>query len=152
MKRIGSPKNGNILAFFTKCRESPVRAFRKKTPISVRRCRGGGGGSKGGTDNVRSFVTFLHWWLPLMWLFCFCRSAFPTWCSRLSRGWDIPTLLLTRSSIQYSIGEIYINSKFKIKYSIGEKSPFFIFTNFISLYTPYQPKIAIQSIPIHIQS
>ena len=51
--------------FFAKCRESSVRAFRKKTPISVRRCRGGGGGAKAGTDKVRSFVTFLHLWLPL---------------------------------------------------------------------------------------
>ena len=39
-----------------------------------------------------------------------------------------------------------------LTYSIGEKSPFFIFTNFIPLYTSYQPKITIQSIPIHIQS
>ena len=31
----------------------------KKTPISVRRC-GEGGGAKGGTEKVRSFVTFLH--------------------------------------------------------------------------------------------
>ena len=53
---IGSPKNGNIRAFFAKCRESPVLAFRKKTPISVRRCQGGG--AKGGTEKVRSFVTF----------------------------------------------------------------------------------------------
>ena len=30
MKRIGSPKNGNIRIFFAKCRESSVRAFRKK--------------------------------------------------------------------------------------------------------------------------
>ena len=29
----------------------------KKTPISVRRC-GEGGGPKGGTEKVRSFVTF----------------------------------------------------------------------------------------------
>ena len=42
MKKIGSPKNGNICAFFAKCRESSVRAFRKKTPISVRRCGEGG--------------------------------------------------------------------------------------------------------------
>ena len=56
MKRIGSSKNGNIRAFFAKCRESSVRAFRKKTPLSVRRC--GGGGAKGGTEKVRSFVTF----------------------------------------------------------------------------------------------
>ena len=48
MKRIGSPKNGNIRALFAKCRESPVRTFRKKTPISVRR----------GTEKVRSFFTF----------------------------------------------------------------------------------------------
>ena len=34
MKLIGSPKNGNICAFFAKCRESQVRAFRKRTPIS----------------------------------------------------------------------------------------------------------------------
>ena len=32
MKRIGSPKHGNIRAFFAKCRESPVRTFRKKDP------------------------------------------------------------------------------------------------------------------------
>ena len=63
MKRIGSPKNGNIRAFFAKCRESPVRAFRKKTPISVRRC---GGGAKGGTEKVRSFVTFLYGRPPLV--------------------------------------------------------------------------------------
>ena len=50
MKRIGSPKNGNIRAFFAKCRESPGRAFRKQTPIS--------GGAKGDTEKVRSFVTF----------------------------------------------------------------------------------------------
>ena len=56
MKRIGSPKNGNMRAFFAKCRESSVRAFRKKTPISVRRC--GEGGAKGGAEKVRSFVTF----------------------------------------------------------------------------------------------
>ena len=35
MKKIGFPKNGNIHAFFAKCRESPVRAFR---------CGGGLGG------------------------------------------------------------------------------------------------------------
>ena len=49
--------------FFAKCRKSPVRAFRKKTPISVRRC--GGGGAKGGTEKVRSFVIFFYGWLPL---------------------------------------------------------------------------------------
>ena len=54
---IGSPKNGNILTSFAKCRESPVRAFRKKTPISVRRCQGGV--AKGGTEKVCSFVTIL---------------------------------------------------------------------------------------------
>ena len=43
--------------FYAKCRESPVRTFRKKTPISVRRC-GEGGGAKGCTEKVRSFVTF----------------------------------------------------------------------------------------------
>ena len=37
--RIYPPK---VITFFAKCRESPVRAFRKKTPISVRRCGGGG--------------------------------------------------------------------------------------------------------------
>ena len=80
MKRIGSPKNGNIRAFFAKCRESPVRAFRKKTPISVRRCRGGLRGIR-----KRSAVLWLFlrkaslskvivadggctWWLPFGWL------------------------------------------------------------------------------------
>ena len=66
MKRIGSPKNGS--AFFAKCRESPVRAFRKKTPISVRRCRGG---AKGGTEKVRSFVTFFLGWTPLMNMYAY---------------------------------------------------------------------------------
>ena len=49
--------------FFAKCRDSLVRAFKKKTPISVRRC--GGGEAKGGTERVRSFVTFLSGWTPL---------------------------------------------------------------------------------------
>ena len=61
MKRIGSPKNNSIRVFFAKCRESSVRAFRKKTPIGVRRCREG---AKGGTEKVRSFVTSFTDGLP----------------------------------------------------------------------------------------
>ena len=45
--------------FFAKCREPLIRGFRKKTPLSVRRC--GGGGAKGGTESVHSFVTFFMW-------------------------------------------------------------------------------------------
>ena len=41
------------------------------------------------------------------------------WYSRLSLGWDIQTLLLTLSSIQYSI---------------GEKSPFFIITHLLQKF------------------
>ena len=41
--------------FFAKCRELLVRGFRKKTPLSVRRCRGR---AMGGTENVRSSSTF----------------------------------------------------------------------------------------------
>ena len=37
----------------------------KKTPISVRRCGEEGGGAKGGTEKVRSFVTFFLRWPPL---------------------------------------------------------------------------------------
>ena len=54
--------NGSIRDFFAKCRELLVRAFRKKTPISVRRF--GEGGAKGGTEKVRSFVTFFTDGLP----------------------------------------------------------------------------------------
>ena len=42
----------------------------------------GGGGAKGGTDNVRSFVTFLHCWLPLAKCIylrvrpCICYTSF----------------------------------------------------------------------------
>ena len=43
MKRIGSPENDNLHAFSANCRESPVRSFRKKTPLSVCRCEGGRG-------------------------------------------------------------------------------------------------------------
>ena len=43
--------------FLSNRRESLVRAFRKKSPLSVRRC---GGGAKGGTDNVHRNVTFFH--------------------------------------------------------------------------------------------
>ena len=60
MKRIGFPKNCNIQAFFDKCCESSVRTFRKKTPISVRRCRGGGGGGLRG-EQKRSAVLWLFY-------------------------------------------------------------------------------------------
>ena len=47
--------------FLSNRRESLVRAFRKKTPLSVRRPGGGGGGgAKGGTDNVHRNVTFFY--------------------------------------------------------------------------------------------
>ena len=49
--------------FLSNRRESLVRAFRKKTPLGVRRC---GGGAKGGMDKVRSFVTFFLGWPPLV--------------------------------------------------------------------------------------
>ena len=42
--------------FLSNRRESLVRAFRKKTPLSVR--RPGGGGAKGGTESVHRNVTF----------------------------------------------------------------------------------------------
>ena len=35
------PQEWYYVLFFAKCHESPVRAFIKKTPISVRRCQGG---------------------------------------------------------------------------------------------------------------
>ena len=41
--------------FLSNRRESLVRAFRKKTPLSVRRP---GGGAKGGTESVHRNVTF----------------------------------------------------------------------------------------------
>ena len=75
MKRIGSPENGNKRAFFAKCRESPVRAFRKKTTISVRRC---GEGGEGGTEKVRSFVTFLCGRPPLAALILILVVTFET--------------------------------------------------------------------------
>ena len=56
MKRIGSPKHGNIRAFFAKCRKSPVRTFRKKVSADT---VGERGGAKGGLEKVHSFVTFL---------------------------------------------------------------------------------------------
>ena len=40
-------------------RESLVRAFRKKTPLSVRRPRGGRG-AKGGTEGVHKNVTIFY--------------------------------------------------------------------------------------------
>ena len=44
--------------FLSNRRESLVRAFRKKTPLSVRRPGGGGvGGAKGGTESVHRNVT-----------------------------------------------------------------------------------------------
>ena len=43
--------------FLSNRRESLVRAFRKKTPLSVRR-PGVGGGAKGGTESVHRNVTF----------------------------------------------------------------------------------------------
>ena len=43
--------------FLSNRRESLVRAFRKKTPLSVRR-PWSGGGAKGGTENVHRNVTF----------------------------------------------------------------------------------------------
>ena len=45
--------------FLSNRRESLVRAFRKKTPLSVRR-PGGGGGAKGGTESVHRNVTFFY--------------------------------------------------------------------------------------------
>ena len=51
------PKNVNLRVFLSNCRESLVRAFRKKTPLSVRR-PWGGGGAKGGTGSVHRNVTF----------------------------------------------------------------------------------------------
>ena len=42
--------------FLSNRRESLVRAFRKKTPLSVRRPMGGG--AKGGTESVHRNVTF----------------------------------------------------------------------------------------------
>ena len=42
--------------FLSNRRESLVRAFRKKTPLSVR--RPGGGGAKGGTESVHRNMTF----------------------------------------------------------------------------------------------
>ena len=62
------------MRFFAKCRESPVRAFRKKTPKSVRRCKAGGG-AKGGTEKVRSFVTFSYRWTPCDISFIFVISC-----------------------------------------------------------------------------
>ena len=51
--------------FLSNRRESLVRAFRKKTPLSVRRP---GGGAKGGTESVHRNRTFFVWWLPLAML------------------------------------------------------------------------------------
>ena len=42
--------------FLSNRRESLVRAFRKKTPLSVRRTWGGG--AKGGTESVHRNMTF----------------------------------------------------------------------------------------------
>ena len=62
----------------------------KKTPISVRRCQGGG--AKGGTEQVRSFVTFLYGRLPLCSPSSLCSSfqggpascsIFPSWSNQL---------------------------------------------------------------------
>ena len=49
-------------SFLFNCRESLVRAFRKKTPLSVRRTWGGG--AKGGTESVHRNVTFFYDGLP----------------------------------------------------------------------------------------
>ena len=46
--------------FLSNRRESLVRAFRKKTPLSVRRPGGGGGGAKGGTEGVHKNVTIFY--------------------------------------------------------------------------------------------
>ena len=48
--------------FLSNRRESLVRAFRKKTPLSVR--RPGGWGAKGGTESVHRNVTFFYARLP----------------------------------------------------------------------------------------
>ena len=42
IKKFKFPKNGNLRALFSNCRESLVRVFKKKTPLSVRRPGGGG--------------------------------------------------------------------------------------------------------------
>ena len=44
--------------FLSNRRESLVRAFRKKTPLSVR--RPGGGGAKGDTESVHRNMTFFY--------------------------------------------------------------------------------------------
>ena len=44
--------------FLLNCRESLVRAFRKKTPLSVRRTWGGG--TKGGMESVHRNMTFFR--------------------------------------------------------------------------------------------
>ena len=61
MKMMGSPNNGDIRAFSPNVVSCRYALLEKKTPISVRRCgEGGGGGAKGGTEKVRSFVTFFR--------------------------------------------------------------------------------------------
>ena len=49
---FGSSDSICIYALFSKCRKPLVCGFRKKTPLSVRRCGGGGVKGKGGTENV----------------------------------------------------------------------------------------------------
>ena len=53
---LSFPKNVNLRAFLSNRRESLVCAFRKKTPLSVR--RRGGGGAKGATESVHRNLTF----------------------------------------------------------------------------------------------
>ena len=61
MKRIGSPKNGNICAFLPNFASRRYALLEKRPPqVSV-----DAGGAKGGTEKVRSFVTFLSGWTPL---------------------------------------------------------------------------------------
>ena len=47
LKKYNFSKNCNLRALFSNCRESLVRFFFKKTPLSVRRPGGGGGGLRG---------------------------------------------------------------------------------------------------------
>ena len=57
MKMMGSPNNSNIRAFSPNV-ASRQYALLEKRPPSVSVDAGGGGGAKGVTEKVRSFVTF----------------------------------------------------------------------------------------------
>jgi len=72
--------------FLSNRRESLVRAFRKKTPLSVRRPGGGGGGGGGGLRGVRKVSIEKRDFFFLMASLINCQQQRVVQCMKISVG------------------------------------------------------------------